>query len=69
MAYSTKAEDKLLKFEYALRHLHINMRDILKYFKLTSTSGCQEKANFYNDFIILAEYMKNNLKTNSLYLS
>lgn len=58
-----------MKFEFALKHLHINMREVLKYFKLTSTSGCQEKANFYNDFIILAEYMKNTMKSDILYLS
>ena len=64
-----KNEEKLTKLEYALKYLHIDMRDVLKYFKMTSTSGCQEKANFYNDFIILAEYMKNTMKTNSFYLS
>lgn len=68
LLYITKNEDKLTKFETALGHLHENLRDVIKYFKLTSTSGFNEKANFFNDFLLLSDYLKSNLINNGINL-
>ena len=66
LLYITKNEDKLAKFEVALGHLHENLRDVLKYFKLVSTSGFKDRANFFNDFLLLADFLKMNLINNNL---
>ncbi len=66
LLYITKNEDKLGKFEYVLAYLHEDLRDVLKYFKLRSSSGFKEKANFFNDFLILSDYLRNNLLNNRL---
>jgi len=68
LLYITKNEDKLGKFESALNHLHENLRDVLKYFKLTSTSGYKERATLFHDFLILADYLRGNLINNKLVL-
>jgi len=66
LLYIAKNEDKLVKFETALGHLHENLRDVLKYFKLVSTSGFKERTNFFSDFLLLAEHLKASLINNKL---
>ena len=61
LIFLSSNDEKFSKFESALVHLHDNLRDLLKYFRLTSISGYKEKANIYNDFLILAEFLKNSL--------